>query len=57
MLLKKKLSFEARSYNQLKKLILTLMVKNFKNKNKIKSFKNIGNNILNKHFKEIKDLI
>ena len=57
MLLKKKLSFEARSYNQLKKLILTLMVKNSKNKNKIKSFKNIGNNILNKHFKEIKDLI
>ena len=57
MLRNNKLSFEAKNYNQLKKIILTLLVKKSKNKKKIKSFKKIGNNILNKHFSEIRELI
>ncbi len=57
MLRNNKLSFEAKNYNQLKKIILTLLVKKSKNKKKIKSFKKIGNNILNKYFSEIRELI
>ena len=57
MLLKNKLSFEAKNYNHLKRLILTLLVNKSKNKKKIKSFKKIGNNILNRNFREIRDLI
>ncbi len=57
MLRNNKLSFEAKNYNQLQKIILTLLVKKSKNKKKIKSFKKIGNNILNKYFSEIRELI
>jgi len=57
MLRKNKLSFEAKNYDQLKKIILNLLIKKSKNKKKIKSFKKIGNNILNKHFSEIRELI
>ena len=57
MLLKNKLSFEAKNYNHLENLILTLIVNKSKNKKKIKIFKRIGNNILNKNFREIRNLI
>ena len=57
MLKRKKLSFEAKNYTQLKKIILNLLIRKSKNKNEINKFKKIGNNILNKYFTIIRVLI
>ena len=57
LLKKKKLSFEAKNFYQLKKIILKLLIKRFKNKKDLNNFKKVGNNILNKYFVTIKFLI
>ena len=57
LLKKKKLSFEAKNFSQLKKIILKLLISKFQNKKEIDKFKNVGKNILNKYFTTIKVLI
>ncbi len=57
MLDKESLSFKAKTYTQLNKIIFNLLIKKNDNKNKIIKFKKIGNNILLKNFQEIKSLI
>ena len=57
LLKKKKISFEAKNFYQLKKIILKLLIKRFKNKKNLNNFKKVGNNILNKYFVTIKFLI
>ena len=57
MLNKKKLSFEAKNFSELKKIIFNLLIKKQNNKKKVNKFKKIGKNILAKNFKEIRVLI
>ncbi len=57
MLKKKRLSFEANSFLQLRGLIFSLFTKKRNNKKEINNFKKIGKNILNKNYKEIRVLI
>ena len=57
MLNKKKLSFEAKNYKQLNKIIFYLLTKKSSNKKEIQKFKRIGINILRKNFTKIRDLI
>ena len=57
MLKKNKLSFKAKNFLQLKKLIFTLLIKKKNNQKKVNNFKKIGRNILNKNFKMIRVLI
>ena len=57
LLKRKKLSFEAKNFSQLKKIILKLLISKFQNKKEIDKFKNVGKNILNKYFTTIKVLI
>ena len=57
MLDKESLSFKAKTYTQLNKIIFNLLIKKNDNKNKIIKFKKIGKNILLKNFQEIKSLI
>ena len=57
LLKRKKLSFEAKNFSQLKKIILKLFMRKFKNKKEINKFKKVGNNILNKYFTTLKFLI
>ena len=57
MLNKKKLSFEAKNYKQLNKIIFYLLTKKSSNKKEIQKFKRIGINILRKNFTKIRDFI
>ena len=57
LLKKKKLSFEAKNFFQLKKIILKLFMRKFENKGELNKFKKVGNNILNKYFTTLKVLI
>ena len=57
MLDKKKLSFEAKKYPQLNKIIFHLLTKKSSNKKEISKFKRIGINVLRKNFMKIRDLI
>ena len=57
MLHKSKLSFEAKNFSELKKIIFNLITKNKNNQKKINRFKKIGNNILLKNFKKLRTLI
>ena len=57
LLKKKKLSFEAKNFFQLKKIILKLFMRKFENKRELNKFKKVGNNILNKYFTTLKVLI
>ena len=57
MLDKKKLSFEAKKYPQLNRIIFHLLTKKSSNKKEINKFKRIGINVLRKNFMKIRDLI
>ena len=57
MLSKEKLSYEAKNFLKLNKLIFSLLLKKQNNKKKVKKFNNIGKDILKKNFKEIRPLI
>ena len=57
MLRKNRLSFKAKNFSELKKLISNLLIKEQNNKIKVNKFKKIGKNILAKNFKEIRALI
>ena len=57
MLSKEKLSYEAKNFLKLNKLIFSLLLKKQNNKKKVKKFNNIGKDILKKNFKEIRFLI
>ena len=57
LLKRKKLSFEAKNFFQLKKIILKLFMRKFENKKELNKFKKVGNNILNKYFTTLKVLI
>ena len=57
LLKRKKLSFEAKNFSQLKKIILKLFMRKFENKRELNNFKKVGNNILNKYFTTLKVLI
>ena len=57
MLHKNKLSFKAKNFSELKKIINNLLIKKQNNKKKVNKFKKIGKNILAKNFKEIRALI
>ena len=57
MLSKEKLSYEAKNFLKLNKLIYSLLLKKQNNKKKVKKFHNIGKEILKKNFKEIRFLI
>ena len=57
MLNKKKLSFEAKNFQQLSKIIFNLLKKKSNNKKEINNFKKIGNDILRKNFMKIRVLI
>ena len=57
MLHKNKLSFKAKNFSELKKIISNLLIKEQNNKIKVNKFKKIGKNILAKNFKEIRALI
>ena len=57
MLDKKKLSFEAKNFQQLNKIIFNLMTKKSNNKKEINNFKKIGTDILIKNFTKIRVLI
>ena len=57
MLKKKRLSFEAKNFLQLRNLIHSLFIKSKNNRKKINKFKKIGKNILNQNYTEIKVLI
>ena len=53
----KKLSFKAKNFSELKKIIFKFIKKEQNNKKKVNKFKKIGKNILAKNFKEIRVLI
>ena len=57
MLHKNRLSFKAKNFSELKKIISNLLIREQNNKKKINKFKKIGKNILAKNFKEIRALI
>ncbi|MFL2895956.1 MAG: 3-deoxy-D-manno-octulosonic acid transferase [Candidatus Pelagibacter sp.] len=57
MLNKKKLSFEAKNFKQLNKIIFNLLKKKSNNKKEINNFKKIGIDILRKNFMKIRVLI
>ncbi len=57
MLNKKKLSFEAKNFQQLSKIIFNLLKKKSNNKKEINNFKKIGIDILRKNFMKIRVLI
>jgi len=57
MLKKKRLSYEANNFLQLRKLIYSLFIEKKNNKKEISNFKKIGKNILNKNYREIRILI
>ena len=57
MLHKNKLSFEAKNFSELKKIISNLLIREQNNKKKVKKVKKIGKNILAKNFKQIRALI
>ena len=57
LLKRKRLSFEAKNYSQLKEIIFKLLIRKFKNKKEISKFKKVGNNILNKYIAAINMLI
>ena len=57
LLKRKRLSFEAKNYSQLKEIIFKLLIRKFKNKKEINKFKKVGNNILNKYIAAINMLI
>ena len=57
MLNKSKLSFEAKNFYELKKIIFNLITKSQNNKKKVNKFKKIGNKILTKNFEKIRVLI
>ena len=57
MLHKSRLSFKAKNFSELKKIISNLLIKEQNNKMKVNKFKKIGKNILAKNFKEIRALI
>ena len=57
MLHKSRLSFKAKNFSELKKIISNLLIKEQNNKIKVNKFKKIGKNILAKNFKEIRALI
>ena len=57
MLCKMKLSFEAKNFSQLKKIIFALLTKKPGNNKDIVRLKKIGNNILNRHVKKIRALV
>ena len=57
MLHKSRLSFKAKNFSELKKIISNLLIREQNNKKKINKFKKIGKNILAKNFKEIRALI
>ena len=57
MLSKEKLSYEAKNFLKLNKLIFSLLLKKQNNKKKVKKFNNIGKDILKKNFKKIRFLI
>ena len=57
MLHKNRLSFKAKNFSELKKIIYNLLIKEQNNKIKVNKFKKIGKNILAKNFKEIRALI
>ena len=52
-----KLSFEAKNFSQLKKIIFALLTKKPGNNKDIVRLKKIGNNILNRHIKKIRALV
>ena len=57
LLKRKKLSFEAKNFSQLKKIILKLFMRKFENKRELNNFKKVGSKILNKYFTTLKVLI
>ncbi len=57
LLKRKKLSFEAKNFPQLKKIILKLFMRKFENKRELNEFKKVGSKILNKYFTTLKVLI
>ena len=57
MLHKSRLSFKAKNFSELKKIISNLLIREQNNKKKVNKFKKIGKNILAKNFKEIRALI
>ena len=57
LLKRKKLSFEAKNFSQLKKIILKLFMRKFENKRELNEFKKVGSKILNKYFTTLKVLI
>ncbi len=57
LLKRKKLSFEAKNFSQLKKIILKLFMRKFENKRELNKFKKVGSKILNKYFTTLKVLI
>ncbi len=57
MLHKNKLSFKAKNFSELKKIISNLLIRKQNNKKKVNKFKKIGKIILAKNFKEIRALI
>ena len=57
MLKKKRLSYEANNFLQLRKLIYSLFIEKKNNKKEISNFKKIGKNILNKNYRELRILI
>ena len=57
LLKRKKLSFEAKNFSQLKKIILKLFIRKFENKRELNKFKKVGSKILNKYFTTLKSLI
>ena len=57
LLKRKELSFEAKNFSQLKKIILKLFMRKFENKRELNEFKKVGSKILNKYFTTLKGLI
>ena len=57
LLKRKKLSFEAKNFSHLKKIILKLFMRKFENKRELNKFKKVGSKILNKYITTLKGLI
>ena len=57
MLHKNRLSFKAKNFSELKKIISNLLTREQNNKKKVNKFRKIGKNILAKNFREIRALI
>ena len=57
MLHKNRLSFKAKNFSELKKIIFNLLKREQNNKKKVNKFRKIGKNILAKNFREIRALI